>query len=256
VTARDRIVIIVVLAVGAVVAGWMLVVSPKRDQAASLSTQISAQQTQLDAASSQLAAGQSARRAFGGQYAELAKLGEAVPPDDDVPSLIYQVQNAAQGAKVSFRGLQLGSASGGSSSTPPSSSSTPGSTATAPVLPPGAAVGAAGLPTEQFTFTLTGNFTHLANFFNRLQSFVTSRGSSLLISGRLMTINAINLAPAAGGFPQITANVSATTYIVPADQGAFGGATPAGPAGSAQASTSPSSSSTGAPAAAITSPIR
>ena len=63
-----------------------------------------------------------------------------------------------------------------------------------------------------------------------LQNFVHSSGSTLLISGRLMTINAINLAPAATGFPQITASVSATTYIVPASEGTFGGATPAGPA--------------------------
>jgi hypothetical protein len=275
VTARDRIVIMIVLAVGAVVAGWMLVVSPKRDQAASLSTQITAQQSQLDTARSQLSAGETARAAFAGQYAQLAKLGEAVPPDDDVPSLIYQVQNAAQGAKVSFRGLQLSNAPGGSSSTPPSTSSTPSSsssstatpsssstsaagaspaTTTGSQLPPGAAIGAAGLPTEQFTFTLTGNFFHLADFFNRLQSFVTSRGSTLLISGRLMTINGVNLAPAASGFPQITASISATTYIVPASEGTFGGATPAGPATAPQASTS--SSSTGGPAAAITSPLR
>src|SRR5262249_28467663 len=172
-------------------------------------------QTQLDTARSQLAAGESARKAFAGQYAQLAKLGEAVPPDDDVPSLIYQVQNAAQGAKVSFRGLQLGSSGAGSSSSS-SSSSTPGSSpaTTAPAqLPPGAAVGAAGLPTEQFPSTLTGNFSPLADFFNRLQNFVTSRGSTLLISGRLMTINAINLSPAQTGFPQISATVSATTYI-------------------------------------------
>jgi hypothetical protein len=265
VTARDRIVIMVVLAVGAVVAGWMLVVSPKRDQAASLGTQISAQQSQLDAARSQVAAGEGARAAFAGQYTQLAKLGEAVPPDDDVASLIYQVQNAAQGAKVSFRGLQLTNGGGSSASTPStssstsssSSSSTPGaSTSTTPAtqLPPGAAVGAAGLPTEQFTFSLTGNFFHLADFFNRLQNFVTTTGSNLLVSGRLMTINGINLAPAATGFPQITASVSATTYIVPATEGEFGGATSAGPATAPQASTS--SSSTGAPAAAITSPIR
>jgi hypothetical protein len=278
VTSRDRIVIMVVLALGAAVCGWLFVVSPKRDQAASLSTQIGAQQSQLDAARSQLAAGESARAAFAGQYAQLAKLGEAVPPDDDVPSLIYQVQNAAQGAKVSFRGLQLSNASGSSSATPAptpspstsassssSSSSSPssavgaGSATAAPAqLPPGAAIGPAGLPTEQFTFTVTGNFFHLANFFNRLQNFVTSRGSALLISGRLMTINGVNLAPAATGFPQITGNISATTYIVPADEGAFGGATQAGPATApqAQASTSPSTSSTGAPSAAITSPLR
>jgi hypothetical protein len=179
-----------------------------------------------------------------------------VPPDDDVPSLIYQVQNAAHGANVSFRGLQLTNGGGGASPSPNSSSSTTPGASSAPTapLPPGAAVGAAGLPTEQFTFTLSGNFSHLADFFNRLQNFVTSRGSTLLVSGRLMTINAINLAPGSTGFPQITANISATTYIVPADQGAFGGATPAGPAPTPQASTSPSSS--GAPAAAITSPIR
>jgi hypothetical protein len=272
VTARDRIVIMVVLALGAVVGGWMLVVSPKRDQAASLSTQISAQQSQLDSVRSQLSAGETARAAFAGQYAQLAKLGEAVPPDDDVPSLIYQVQNAAQGAKVSFRGLQLSTAPAGSTSSTPSSSSTASSSSTpsssassaagassastGSQLPPGAAVGAAGLPTEQFNFTLTGNFFHLADFFNRLQSFVTSRGSTLLISGRLMTINGINLAPAATGFPQITASISATTYIVPASQGAFGGATPGGPATGAQASTSTSSSTTGGPTAAITSPLR
>jgi outer membrane murein-binding lipoprotein Lpp len=258
VTARDRIVIMVVLAVGAVVAGWMLVVSPKRDQAASLSTQISAQQSQLDTARSQLAAGESARVAFAGQYAQLAKLGEAVPPDDDVPSLIYQVQNAAQGAKVSFRGLQLTNG-GGSSSSSSSSNSTPGSSAAAAApsqLPPGAAVGTAGLPTEQFSFSVTGNFSHLSDFLNRLHNFVTNRGSTLLVSGRLMTINGISLTPSGNGFPQITASISATTYIVPANQGAFGGATAAGPGTAPQASTSPSSSSTGAPAAAITSPIR
>jgi hypothetical protein len=123
-------------------------------------------------------------------------------------------------------------------------------------LPPGASVGAAGLPTEQFTFTLDGNFFNLGNFFNRLNNFVINRDSQLLVSGRLMTINAINLAPGAGGFPQITASVSATTYIVPATQGPLGGATPAGPAPSTQAQASTTPSSTGAPAAAITSPIR
>ena len=90
VTSRDRIVIMVVLALAAVVAGWILVVSPKRSQASSLSTQITSEQSQLSSAQQQVAAGMSARKAFAGQYAELAKLGEAVPPDDDIPSLIYR----------------------------------------------------------------------------------------------------------------------------------------------------------------------
>jgi hypothetical protein len=258
VTSRDRIVIMVVLALGAVVAGWFFVVSPKRSQASSLSTQVASEQSQLSTAQQQVAAGVSAQKAFAGQYAELAKLGEAVPPDDDIPSLIYQVQNAAQYSHVSFRGLQL-TGGGSSSSTPASSSgssSSSSSTATAP-LPPGASVGAAGLPTEQFTMTLSGNYFNLSSFFNKLEGFVVNVNGTLTIRGRLMTINAINLVPGPNGFPQITATVSATTYIVPPTEGPFGGATPSGPAPSTtQAQTSASGSSTTPPAAAVTSVLR
>jgi hypothetical protein len=252
-TGRDRTVIMVVLALAAIVAGWLLVVSPKRSQASALNGQITSVQSQLSSARSQVAAGEEARTAFTGQYAQLARLGEAVPPSDDIPSLIYQVQSAAQAAHVSLRALQL---SPGSSSSSPSTSSS-SSTASSSTLPPGAAVGAAGLPTDQFTFTLAGNFFNLANFFNRVENFVVSSKNHLLISGRLMTINAISLAPGSNGFPQITANVSATTYIVPPTQGPTDGATAAGPGTTSshpQASTSGSSSST--PAATIAPVLR
>ncbi len=252
-TTRDRIVIMVVLALVAVGAGWMFVVSPKRSEASSLNTQVSSEQSQLTAAQGQVAAGMSARHEFAGQYAELAKLGEAVPPDDDVPSLIYQVQSAAAASHVSFRGLQLSSAGASSSS---SSSTSPNGQSTTPQLPPGAAVGAAGLPTEQFTITLSGNYFSLSSFFNKLEGFVFTENGTLMIRGRLMTINAISLVPGPSGFPQITASVSATTYIVPPTEGIFGGATPAGPAPTTQAQASTSGSSTAPPAAAVTSVLR
>jgi hypothetical protein len=267
-TARDRIVIVIVLAVGAIVAGWFFVVSPKRSQASSLSGQISSEQSQLSSAQNLVAAGMSARRAFAGQYAQLARLGEAVPPDDDIPSLIVQVQAAAQDSHVAFRGLQLSgggsgsstsSSSSNSSSSSSSSSSSPSAAsaaAAAAQLPPGATVGAAGLPTEQFTVTLSGNYFNLSSFFNRLESFVVNVNGTLTIRGRLMTINAINLVPGPNGFPQITATVSATTYIVPATQGATGGASSAGPAASTPPQTPSSGSSSTPPAAAVTSVLR
>ena len=271
-TGRDRSVIMVVLAVAAVVAAWMFVVSPKRSEASSLSTQISSEQSQLNSVTSQVNAGLAAQKAFAGQYAQLARLGEAVPPSDDIPSLIFQVQSAAQAARVSFRGLQLTAGSSSSSATPAPAPSSGGSSSSggassgasssssagaASSLPPGAAVGAAGLPTENFTFTLSGSFFNLANFFSRLNDFVISRSSRLLISGRLMTINAISLSPGANGFSQITASVSATTYIVPATQGAMGGATSAGPATAAQQpQASANGSSTAAPSATIAPVLR
>ncbi|MGO9495164.1 MAG: hypothetical protein ACLQA5_00365 [Solirubrobacteraceae bacterium] len=255
-TARDRIVIMVVLALAAVAAGWMFVVSPKRSEASSLGTQVSSEQSQLTAARGQVAAGMSARHQFAGQYAELAKLGEAVPPDDDIPSLIYQVQSAAQASHVTFRGLQLSSAGASSSSSSSSPSSSTSGQTPAAQLPPGAAVGPAGLPTEQFTITLSGNYFNLSSFFNRLEAFVASDNGTLVVRGRLMTLNAISLVPGPTGFPQITASVSATTYIVPPTEGSFGGATPAGPAPSTPAQASSSGSSTTPPAAAVTSVLR
>ena len=246
-TARDRIVLMVVLAVAAVAAAWMLVIQPRRAQASKLGTQVSSEQTQLDSARSQIAQGEAARKQFPANYTQLVRLGEAVPADDDVPSLIYQVQGAANQAHVDFRSLQV--TAGSSSSTPSSSSSSSGS---APAeLPPGVTVGAAGFPAEQFQFQLQGNFFNLSKFFNRLQQFVVAGKNQVSIRGRLMTVNAISFGAASQGFPQITATVSATTYLVQPSQGLLAGATTAGPAGtSSQAASGSSSSSPSTPAAA------
>ena len=248
-TARDRIVIMVVLALGAVVAGWFLVVSPKRSQASSLSTQVTSEQSQLTAAQGQVAAGMSAQKAFAGQYAQLAKLGEAVPPDDDIPSLIYQVQSAAQATHVSFRGLQL-SGGGSSSSTPelqlelerqlvddPGRAASPRSERRRGRPPDRAVHGHAQRQLLQ-----------PVELLQPARELRDQRDNgTLTIRGRLMTINAINLVPGPNGFPQITATVSATTYIVPPTEGPFGGATPAGPAPTTQAQTSTSGSSSSTP---------
>ena len=268
-TARDRIIIVLVLAVAAIAGAWLLVVQPKRDQAAGLDGQIAAQQSQLSTARQQLAQSQAARSAFANEYSEMVRLGEAVPADDNVPSLIYEVQSAAGAAHVDFRGLQVTASSSSSGTSSPSSSasaSTPASassparassstSSTTGQLPPGVTAGPAGFDVEQFTFTLQGNFFHLSDFFNRLQQFVTASGNQVSVKGRLMTLNAINLAAGPSGFPQIAATVSATAYMLPAAQGLTAGATPLGPATSAPGAQSTSSPIPGAPAA-ITSPVR
>jgi type II secretory pathway pseudopilin PulG len=249
VTARDRIVLMVVLAVAAVAAAWMLVIQPRRAEASKLGAQVSSEQTQLDSARAQIAQGEAARKQFPVNYTQLVRLGEAVPADDDVPSLIYQVQGAANQARVDFRSLQV---TAGSSSSTPSSSSSSSSSGSAPAqLPPGVTVGAAGFPAEQFQFQLQGNFFNLSKFFNRLQQFVVAGKNQVSIRGRLMTVNAISFGAAPQGFPQITATVSATTYLVQPSQGLLAGATTAGPAGtSSQAASGSSSSSPSTPAAA------
>jgi outer membrane murein-binding lipoprotein Lpp len=266
VSARDR-ALLAIIAIGGLLAGaWMLLIKPEHAKAQTLATQVSTLQSQLSTAQSQVSSGLAARAQFASAYSELARLGEALPTDDQVPSLIYQIQSAASASKVDFRTLQMASSSApapaASSSTPApaassgsaassTSSSTPSSSAA--TIPPGATTGPAGLPMEQFTFEFTGSFFHLSGFFKRLQQFVIANNKHISVSGRLLTINAISLAAGPTGFPQVSANVSATTYMAPAAQSVLNSATPAGPGGATSSTGKPTGTPTPA-AATISSP--
>jgi len=259
---RDRTILIVICIAVALVAPYLLVISPKRQQVTKLDHKIGAVQSQLQSVQSQLAAGNRARATFASSYTTLVRLGEAVPTDDNTPSLIYQLQAAAKATSVDFSGLTFnaGTASAASSTpTPTGSSSSPTAASTtqpAAPLPPGATIGPAGFPVEPFTFTFGGNFFHLASFLGRLQRFVVASNQRLSVSGRLMTLNSIALAPSSNGFPQITATISATTYLLPAAEGLLNGATPSGPASSTTQTVSNQTPSSPAPPAVVTSPVR
>ncbi len=250
---RDRAIVGVVVLLAALAAGWFLVIQPKRQQASKLATQLTSAQAELSSIQAQVAGDEAAKSSFAKNYTTLARLGEAVPANDNVPSLVYQLQNAASGAKVDFRGLTLNPASSSSSTTPTTSSSA--SQAATAALPPGAAVGEAGFPIEPFTFTFQGNFFHLSNFFRRLQQFVVANNNAVSVSGRLMTLNAISLQAAQAGFPQITATISATTYLIPQSQGLLDGATAAGPGASSSVSVSTPSSGSSTSAPAVVTPV-
>jgi hypothetical protein len=256
-TTRDRTVIVVILVVAAIVVSWLEVVAPKRSEASKLASEVAAAQSKVATARAGVAQEEAARSSFSRSYTEIARLGEAVPADDDVPSMLYQVQAAATKAHVDFRSLSLQPQTASSTPAPTtttttssSSSKLKSSTATTAAstaatsattlssLPPGAAVGPAGFPTENFSLVFQGNFFHLSGFLQRLEALVRVTNRSVLVSGRLITLNAISLEPAAGGFPAMEATVSATTYIVPAAQGLTAGATPAGPSSSGTSSVS------------------
>lgn len=251
-TGRDRIVVIIVVTLVAIVGSWLLVVQPKRDEAAKLGTQVTAAQAKLDSVRQSVASNEAARRSFSTDFATLVRLGAAVPTDDNVPSMIYQLQAAATAAHVDFRDLALAS---GNSSTTPLPGTAAATQAAAAALPPGATVGPAGFPTEPFTFTFRGNFFHLADFLGRVQRFVVANNKGVSVTGRLMTLNAISLGPGPNGFPQISASIAASTYLIPSSEGLTNGASPTGPgtASSGQTvSTGASSSATPATPAVAT----
>jgi hypothetical protein len=253
-TTRDRALILVVIAVAALAGFWFLLLAPKREEARTLEGKVATERQSLSDARTGIAAGLAARRGYARNYATVARLGQAVPADDSLPSLIYQLDAAARTSKVDFRAARLkpgASSSTAPAPTPATPSSSPAQAATA-TLPPGASVGPAGFPTMPFDLTFDGSFFHMADFFGRLEGFVGTRGHTTWVEGRLLTVDGFALTASRDGFPRVRASVTATAYLVSPTEGATGGASPAGPT-----STASDASTTPPPAAeAVTSPPR
>jgi Tfp pilus assembly protein PilO len=253
VTGRDRIIVAVLAAVVTAGGFWFAVLSPKRAAVSAAEIALAEQQQRLDQAQADAAEAAVARRRYTGDYAAIARLGKAVPADDDIASLMWQLESVASGADVEFSSLRLGGGSGGrapaqgaaegqgSSAAPAAAGAA--SQAAAASLPPGATVGTAGLATLPFSFVFEGSFFDMQRFLARVDRFVRTEGDGILVSGRLLTIDGIALTSAREEFPKVKATMAATAYLAP-DEGLSRPDSP---------STDPSgSSSTGAAAASGT----
>jgi hypothetical protein len=238
VTARDRILIFVVVGIAALGGFWFLVLSPKRAEVKGLDAKIASAQQVVAQAQATAQSAQQAKARYATDYATVVRLGKAVPADDDMPSLLYQLQSASSGSKVDFQSLALGG--GAPTGAAAAASATP--------LPPGAVVGAAGFPTMPFQFTFDGSFFDLAGLLRNVQRFVAVHGDKVSVRGRLLTIDGISLDPT--NFPSVKANISATAYLVPAAQGATNGATATAPAATQPATAGTAATPT--PAASMT----
>jgi hypothetical protein len=119
-TQRDRIVVIVVIALVALGGFWMFGLKPKRKEASDLGQKLEQAHQRVDTAHSEVTAGEAARTLYARNYSTVARLGKAVPVDDDVPSLVYQLDSTAKETGVDFRTVKL-SAGSGAAAVPPTS---------------------------------------------------------------------------------------------------------------------------------------
>jgi Tfp pilus assembly protein PilO len=222
VNARNGLIIGLLLTILAGYGFFHFALAPKREEASTLQSQIDQQQQQLDAANALLAANSTARERYKASYASVVRLGKAVPADDDVRSLVVQLEAAAAKTGIDFNAINVSTAA---------ASAAAATGATAAQLPPGATAGPAGFPVMQFAFTFKGQFFKLGDFFERLHGFVKSSRQGVSVTGRLLTLDSLKLAPDAEGFPKIDATVNATSYLVSPLEGLTAGATAAGPAG-------------------------
>jgi len=218
----------------------MLVVAPEREQANAVGAQVATARTQLASAEGQLANARSSESQYTAAYSSVVSLGKAVPPSEEVPSLILQLARASNQKSVEFASIATGTGSG--SSTSPASS----------------VAATAGFTQMPFTFIFSGSFFDLEHLFQQLTSFTDrTAAGQLRVSGRLLTIQSVKLAPAVSGATagqsvgsELTGTITATAYVLPGGQGLTGGASSVSPAGASApaASTTGASSSPTAPA--------
>jgi Tfp pilus assembly protein PilO len=238
---RTNKILIAVVALGlAAAAYYFMVLGPKRDEVAKLDGDIAAKQAELAQAQQTLVTYQQARKTYSVNYTTLARLGKAVPADDDVRSLVVQLADSAKGTGVDFQKIELGSGLGGSNS--PSPTATPKTTTGELATAPGSVEVAGGaLSAMPFNFTFTGGYYDLNTFFAKLEHYVTVNNAKLNATGRLLRLESVQITPSTAGFPNMQAAIGAATYIVPPVEGVPGAPTPSA---AQNASTTPSSPST------------
>ena len=305
-TRRDSYIVTAIAVLGAVAAFWFLALAPKREKLSALDTDVAEARQTLDQAKQEKVKFAQDQIAFPRMYASLSRLGKAVPPDEDVPSLLVQLNHAAAKANVNFHSVELKlalaekvqqasaeasaaataapaagqaapAAGEGAAATPPATGTTPApageGAAAAPAAPPaGTATASAGATTAApaagttatdpaagaaapaqfkvlpFEYKFKGDFFDLEDVIHNMTRLVERRNQELAITGRLITIQ---------GFAMKRGKVTvlAATYMLPADQGLFGGATPQGPAGAAAPQAAAAGTTTPTPpTAAVTSP--
>jgi Tfp pilus assembly protein PilO len=175
------------IAAGAVVlvyaaAVWMLMVSPKRSEAATAKAELAAAELRLVEAQA------TARRPAGAAtpVADVFRLARAMPSSADQPGLILEISRLAHEAGVTLRSVA------------------PGDAVTA-------AGGPALIPT---TVVVSGGFGNIAKFLGRTRRLVTVRGGKIHARGRLLSVQSVSLVEAANeGFPKLDATISLDAYV-------------------------------------------
>lgn len=243
----DRTIFIVLPVIALAAAYWMLVLSPKREEASKLDDEVAALEAEVAQAEQTAETAEQARENFDEDYQRVVTLGKAVPEDDDTASLITQISGVAEDAHVDFRSLLL--ADGGGEAPPPEapapaevapSTESVDTPAPAPVateaaaaaLPIGATVGPAGLPVMPYELQFQGNFFQIADFVAGLDKGVTAdKNGEVSVDSRLMTVDGFSLTrDLEKGFPSLLADFAVTTYVTPTGEGLTAGATSSGPA--------------------------
>ncbi len=107
-TERDRKLITIILPLVVLAGYWFLILGPKRDEASQASDNLAQQEARLETAKQTADSARSAENAFESDFTEVVRLGKAIPSGVDMPSLLVQLESAAEGTGIRFTKIATG----------------------------------------------------------------------------------------------------------------------------------------------------
>lgn len=204
-------------------AGYFLAVRPKQAEVKKLDEQIATLQTTLDAATKlSQPASEEETAANAIRVADIVELAKAMPDVLDMPSIVLELNSAATAAGVTFSSIT-----------------------------PGTPVAGTGFTATPITLAFDGSYYDLTELLFQLRNLVTVREGVLDATGRLFTIDAVNLLePEGQSFPQVEAQLTVSAYQYGVDLAALaqaGGTLPAEETSTTGTSTTSTGSTTTEP---------
>jgi Tfp pilus assembly protein PilO len=189
-----KVALLVVAIVVALVAGWFVVVAPKRSEASSLKKEIADTRAQIDAAQGVRTPAQPAPI----RVADLFRLSRAMPNTADIPGVILQLSHVANDTGVTFQSMT-----------------------------PHEPVQYGAYQQIAVDLAFQGRFYDLSDFLYRLRNLVSVHEGVLTATGRLFSVDSITFNQGEESFPQVKATLTVSAYV-------FGdGTTPVVPNGAA-----------------------
>lgn len=189
---------------------WFLVVAPKRAEVAKLGDEVTAAELRL--ADARVSANRPRKDAA--PVTDVVRLAKAMPASADQPSLVLELAVLARRA-----GVTLGS-----------------------IAPEPATTDGGGATLVPVVVSVTGSYGRITTFLKYARQLVGVRGGRLQASGRLFSVQGIELSESASGtFPKLDATITFNAYAydgpivppipptpAPTDEESTSGATAAG----------------------------
>ena len=172
-----------------VAVSYFVLIRPQRAESARLDAEIAELESKIAVAQKQGAGSEDPEVRI--NVADLFRLAKAMPDEDNMPGIILEVNSVASSAGIEFLAMQ-----------------------------PQRAVVAGSHRALPITLTFEGNYYDLTDFLYRLRTLVTVKEGKLHASGRLYTLDALDMHEAKTGFPDIEAVLTVSAY-------AFGAGAPA-----------------------------